>query len=349
MNNESGIIETTEVPLGAGLTYEKMISTYFDSGALMVQPETVYRLNGYKGDRYYYTFEPDGEVIFYTSVTTLIKQTMPTPYSLIKWIAEKGLEEAEAFKEERADYGTFMHIEISNLLIARKLDLDSMKERLRDYIEANDLPVDFIYHLDEIKKDLLAFAQFVIDHNVRPLAIEIVLADRENGFAGALDLVCKMEIEEKGFWGEVYASGPQKGRPKETKQFVEITAIIDFKSGRKGFFESHEIQLEAYKTMWNKQFPGVPVTRIFNWSPKDWRTAPSYNLKDQTESLNLRKLPHLVELAKIERRKATNQVLICQGEIELDKRDLTENLMNVQLSDLIKEKKAEQLAKSDER
>lgn len=349
MKNESANLEeltTNEVPLGAGLTYEKMISTYFDSGALMVQPETVYRLNGYKGDRYYYTFDPSGEPEFYTSVTTLIKQTMPTPYSLIKWIADKGIEEAEAFKEERADYGSFMHIEIAFLLINRKLDLDSMKERLRDYIEANSLPKDFIYHIDEIKKDLLAFAQFMLDANVKPLAIEIVLADRENGYAGAIDLVCEMDIEEKGFFGEVYASGVNKGKPKETKRWNRIRAIIDFKSGRKGFWESHEIQLEAYRQMWNKKFPGAEVNRIFNWSPKEWRTAPGYNLKDQTESRNLKKLPHLVQIAKIERQNVTNQILICQGEISLDKRDLSENLMNIQLSDLIKEKKAEQLAKA---
>lgn len=336
--------ETTEVPLGSGLTYEKMVATYFDSGALLIQPEPIYRLNGYQGDRYYYTFDQAGEVVFYTSVTTLIKQTMPTPYSLIKWIADKGLQESEAFRDERADYGTFMHIEISFLLINRKLDLDSMKERLKDFVETNNLPKGLIYQVDELKKDLLAFAQFVLDHNVKPLAIEIVLADPDNGYAGAIDLVCEMDIEEKGYFGDVYASGANKGAPKETKRWSRIKAIIDFKSGRKGFFEAHEIQLEAYRKMWNKRFPAVEITKIFNWSPKDWRTGPSYNLSDQTNSVNIQKLPHLVEIAKIERRKVTNQIMICQGEISLDKRDLSENLMNVQLSDLIKEKRAEQLA-----
>jgi hypothetical protein len=164
---------------------------------------------------------------------------------------------------------------------------------------------------------VLAFAQFVIDCKVKPLAIEICLYHPTDGYAGAIDLVCELEIEEKGFFGEKYLSGANKGTPKETKRVRRVFAIVDIKSGRKGFYESHEIQLHAYLDMWDNHFPDVRVEKVFNWSPKEWRNAPSFNLKDQTDSSNTRKLKHLVELAKIEDNKRRNSITVTSGEIDV--------------------------------
>src|SRR5690606_1373581 len=129
--------------------------------------------------------------------------------------------------------------------------------------------------ITEIKKDILAFAQFMIAKNVKPIAIEIVLFHPEDNYAGAIDIVCEMDEEEKGFFGETYASGARKGEPKESKRTIRVNAIVDIKSGRKGFHESHEIQLHAYKEMFQVHFPDVPIHRVYNWSPKDWRNTPS--------------------------------------------------------------------------
>lgn len=327
--------------VGSGMTVEEIAAMFFDKNALREQPERVFRLEG-SNDRYYYTFDENGEAQFYISVSSLIKQTTPTSPHLIKWIAELGYEESKDFAQDRADYGSFMHGEIARLLIDRTLDLDQMKERLMYYVDDNELSHGFINaNIDELKKDLLAFAQFVIDHKVKPYAIEIALAHKD-GYAGMIDLPCAMTIREKGFFGEVYKSGEKKDQPKETFREREVTAIVDFKSGRKGFYEDHEIQLHAYRKMWNENFPELKVERIFNWSPKDWRgKEPTYNLKDQTESKNIQKFEHLVNIARIEMDKKEKSVKVISGVISLDDPKIGDQIEIINLKDLVKKNREE--------
>jgi hypothetical protein len=229
-------------------------------------------------------------------------------------------------------------MECSELLINGTYNLDALSEKLTIFLTKNNLPQERIKWADELKKDVLAFAQFMIDCNVKPLAIEICLWHPKDGYAGAIDLVCEMDLVEKGFFGEVYASGTQKGQPKESKQMKRIRAIIDLKSGRKGFYESHEIQLHAYLDMWNIHFPDTKIDKVFNWSPKEWRTTPSYNLKDQTDSRNAKKLPYLVELARIEDEKRDNKVTVISGQINLLK-GLLANIEELTFIELIKKNK----------
>ena len=258
-----------EQPAGAfeivpGMTVEEMTAMFFD-GALIEPPYKVWQLNS-KGHRYYYKFDDNGTPEFYPSVTTILSQTMPKSEFLIKWIADKGIDEAERYKAERAAYGTFMHAQFEELIINRVYDLDGLKAKLKDYIDNNKLPADFIYYADDFKKDILAFAQFVLDYDVKPLAVEIALVHPVHNYAGMIDLPCTM-LSKPG-----------------SKEY--INAIVDFKSGRKGFYEEAEIQLHLYAMMWNENFPDIPIDRVFNFSPKDWRKKPTYNLKDQTDSPN---------------------------------------------------------------
>jgi hypothetical protein len=183
----------------------------------------------------------------------------------------------------------------------------------------------------------LAFAQFLIDYKVQPLAVEIMLYHPYDGYAGALDLVCTLELEEKGFYGDTYLSGEKKGQPKESKKSFRRMAVIDLKSGKKGFYQSYEIQLNAYREMWNFHFPELPIEKIMNFAPKDWRGSPSYSLKDQTDSKNIGKLKSLVELNRIEESKRENRLTIISGKINLEK-GLSDNVHEYTLTELIKQK-----------
>ncbi len=300
------------------MTVEEMTAMFFDEKTLIEPPYKVWQLNS-KGHRYYYRYDDAGNPEFFPSVTTILSQTLPKAPHLIQWIANKGIEEAERYKGERAAYGTFMHAAFEELLINRAYDLDGLKGKLKEYIEVYRLPDDFIYYADDLKKDVLAFAQFVLDYDVRPLAVEIALIHPYYKYAGMIDCPCTMRAK--------------------IGSDDRINAIVDFKSGRKGFYEESEIQLGMYRDMWNVNFEQFPVTRIFNFSPKDWRKRPSYNLKEQTDSPNIRKIPYLLEIAAIEDEKRDNTFTTVSGEISLDNEpDLTNNIVSLTLAELVKSK-----------
>lgn len=322
--------------IATGVTVEKLSAMFFDSKALVSQPAPLYRMDS-SGHRYYYRWEGE-EPLFYTSVTTMIRNTLPTSPHLIQWLISKGGDNGKDEANERASYGTFLHTQCADLLIMGKYDLDSLSGKLTIFLTGENLPPDRVSWADELKKDILAFAQFVIDKNVKPLAIEICLYHPTDGYAGAIDLVCELDDEQKGFFGETYLSGANKGQPKESKQIKRVLGIVDIKSGRKGFYESHEIQLKAYEAMWNIHFPEKKVEKLFNWSPKDWRNTPSFNLKDQTDSRSAYKLPYIVSLAKIEDEKRSNMITIVKGEIDVLK-GLERNIAEKSFTDLIKENK----------
>jgi len=319
--------------IATGITTEKLSALFFDATKLKYQPDPLYRLDS-SGHRYYYRFNAEGEPEFYTSVTTLIRNTLPTSPHLIQWLVDKrgeGKDEAE----ERANYGTFLHVQCAELLINGTYDLDKLSEKLTIFLTSKNIPLDRLSWADELKKDVLAFAQFIIDTNCKPLAIEICLWHPTDGYAGAIDLVSEVDLEEKGFFGEKYLSGANKGQSKETKQLKRVRVIIDIKSGRKSFYESHEVQLKAYNEMWNIHFPNFPIDKVLNFSPKEWRTTPSYNLKDQTNSRNASKLPYLVSLAKIEDSKRDNTITVVSGKVDLLK-GLQSNISEMTFTELIK-------------
>lgn len=301
-----------------GMTVEEIRSLYFDKTALREPAYRVYQLNG-DNHRYYYRFNESGEPEFYPSVTTLLKQVMPTPPALLDWIVANGKDGSTEKRDLAAAYGTFMHIQFETLIINRRYDFDNVPAVLLDYMERENLPEKvFSEWCVKIRKDVLAFAQFVRDYNVVPLAVEIGLVHPEFHFAGCVDLPCIM-------------TDPKTGK--------KYTAIVDFKSGRKGFFEEHELQLHLYREMWNVNFPDVPVERVFNFSPKDWRgSKPTYNLKDQTESVNAKKLPYLLALATIEDEKRDNTLTIVRGVLELDGGKIADNILTLSLAELIKSK-----------
>ena len=327
------VLSEAPIEVAEGITISKLSPIFFDSARLKAQPAPLYRMD-MKDSRLYYRFV-DEEPMFYTSVTTMVKNTLPTSPHLIKWIADRGQDEGLAEALLRANYGTFMHAQCAELLIGGKYDLDKLPKKLAEFSAKEKFEYPKGWE-EDLKRDVLAFAQFIIDYEVKALAIEILLW-HPDGYAGAIDLVCEMTIEEKGFFGETYASGANKGQPKETKQKRRVLAIVDLKSGRKGFYESHDIQLSAYANMWQFHFEEC-VEKIFNWSPKEWRSTPSYNLKDQTDSKNIAKLPHLVELAKIEASKREDKVTLISGQIDLTK-GLEGHISELTYVELIKKNK----------
>lgn len=311
--------KTNPVEVMPGMTVEEMTAVFFNADALREPKYKLYQLNSY-GHRYYYRYEGTTPV-FYPSVTTLLKQVMPTSPFLIKWMVENGTDGATEKRDLAAAYGTFMHAQFETLLINRRYDFDTVPANLLSYMEQNNLPEKFYGEsLAKIRKDVCAFAQFVKDYNVRPLAVEIALVYPDCHYAGMLDLPCLM-------------TDPKTGN--------EFPAIVDFKSGRKGFYEEHELQLALYRDMWNVNYPEMPITRIFNFAPKDWRgVKPTYTLKEQTESPNIAKIPALLTLAAIADAQMDNTFTVISGELNLDDYKPSNNIMALSLAELVKTKAA---------
>lgn len=305
--------------IAPGMTVEEMQALYFNADALREPPYRLYQVNE-NGHRYYYRFENDCAVL-YPSVTTLLAQTTPTSPFLIKWIGDNGTEGATEKRDLAAAYGTFMHAQFERLLINRAYDLDTLPEVLMEYMRPENLPDKFYYDsLGKIRKDLLAFAAFITEWNVRPLAVEISLVHPSAHYAGCIDLVCVM------------------ADPKDGKDF---TAIVDFKSGRKGFFEDHELQLHLYRDMWVANYPDTFIERVYNFAPNDWRKAPTYKLKDQTASPNVAKIPYLLALAEIEDAKRDNIVTVIGGTLRLDGFSPEQNCRTISLAEVLKERRAD--------
>lgn len=307
---------------------------FFLSSGAPILDEPIYRYDSGQ-QRYYFRFAGD-DVEFFQSVTTMIGNTLKRSPYLDQWVAQNGWEESKAIMKTKAAYGTAMHILCAEYLVGTEISLENgyIEDTLMAQAEKDQVEYDPSW-VDSMRKDLLAFAKWVYDYDVTPMMIEQVVV--HDGLGGAIDLVCGMTIEEKGQWGEVYVSGTRKGEPKETKRETRVTALVDFKSGRKGFYESHEIQLKIYQQLFEAVFPDDPIDRLYNWSPKDWIAEPSYNLKDQTECDSHAMIPHLKGLATCNGVPRPKDITVYKGSLEIGG-DMGSNYEKVDIAEYIKEK-----------
>lgn len=217
-------------------------------------PPPLFRYDA-SGQRYYAEVTSSENVIWYPSVTTVIRATSPMNPGLLQWYVKHG-ENAATMRDDAAERGTEMHILIDDYLTGRGVDLDGRSE-----FQA---------------KALASFDAFATEYEIEPLAIEILLHSKQHVYAGTADLICRMKY---------------KGRV--------VTALIDFKSGE-NFFRDHAVQLEMYRCAWHEHYGETyPIEYVFNWSPKDWRTKPTYNLKEQSGIATVREVELRSELFRL--------------------------------------------------
>jgi hypothetical protein len=282
----------------------------------------MYRINTGNG-RLYYCYDSEGKLKQYISATTFVRSVLPTPPHLIEWIRQQG-SEYDKVLELSANYGTLMHYLNAQLLIDGSYDLSMVDKIIEPFAAQENFKHWKQSWSDDLKSDMVAFAKFVQDYEVDALGIEMVLGTDKYGVAGALDIVCEMTIEVDGFSDtDKFKTGARSGEFKPEKKKQRVLAIIDMKSGRKGFHSDHALQLAIHREALIESFPEFKdrEIKLFNWSPKDWKTEPSYNLKDQTDSIDLALLPHLCEMAKIQEKKKDRNFKTFTGVIDLKRPD----------------------------
>lgn len=322
-----GVSEVSNIEMPEGQSFVDHLQAMFiqdkknsDEGVYPIQPridkiDLPFRLWRFdKGSLRYY-FEPDDEV-FFPSQTTVQMCELKDGNFLTDWKIRMALlnDNADApdlYRDERAQYGNLMHILFTETLYFGGFNIDQLWNVIQVYQQVHELHhLNVRKWLDELKKDLSAFVQWYHDHEIEPLAVELPITypiKDENGevilwVAGTLDLVAKAKIRRKDFHGQKYKSGKKKGQPKKTYKNVNEIIAVDYKSGKKGFYKSHEIQINTYgKVGWSsvcdRMGLDLHADSCWNFAPKDSRGAEAtYSFVEQTHKNGEEYMPHLVRL-----------------------------------------------------
>jgi hypothetical protein len=284
------------------MQFEEVSTDWFSPVALRLPPYKVGRVS-YGNGRSYIRIDNEGNLEtpfrLYTSLTTAINTCAPTEQPLLEWYVKHGMSEAKRLLTLAQHYGTLMHQVFGTYLKENSFDLSNLAGTVESYTsQENYWQPECADWEDKLKCDLVAFVQFCQDYNVVPLGLEFVMLS-ERGFGTPLDLICYMTIKETGFFGEVYKTGDRKGQPKETKREKQITAVMNFKSGRHGFYRSNGIQALAEKMLFEENFPDIKIDAAYNWAPKEWTATPSYTLKDWTGEIEPDEVEAVMQLAEV--------------------------------------------------
>ncbi|GIV35366.1 MAG: hypothetical protein KatS3mg031_2901 [Chitinophagales bacterium] len=230
----------------------------------------LYRIDAPGGLRWY--MRKEGEVKkYYLSATSFASATLPAGEGLRRWWKEAI--NPDEYAARRAEYGTLMQLLFVEISKKGVFHVKALEEIIEQY-PYEEAPA----WRHELLKDAAAWAQFMHDNELRIIAAEFPVWSDEMHIAGTIDFVVEMNFNKK-----------------------RINAIIDVKSGKKGFYDSHELQLEIYRRAWNENYGKLlEVEYIFNFAPKDWRTAPTYTLKNQTGTIFKETILQRVQVAKAE-------------------------------------------------
>jgi len=264
----------------------------FEEQTRLIRGEKVFRVE--VGGMRHYRRE-NGRI--YRSLTTFLRSVMPPSQHLTKWrekmTAELGSTEAVTeWMQNVADYGTALHIMVADYCRNGGVNWKEAEDWAFGYLQQMGLKATTLSMAHtELIKDFASLLQFFHDYDVKVLAVEIPVF-LDCGIATLVDLVVEMNALQ-------YTDT----LPEKRKR---VRRIINLKSGKKGFFEEHLLQLVGERAAFNETFAaqaGFKVENVANLAPSDWRDAPTYKFKDQTkgivEGLLDQQFFNFVDLAKL--------------------------------------------------
>lgn len=249
------------------------LSNEFKAKTPLLAAEKVYRV-GIGGGRYYQRASNNG---IYKSLTTALSATTPPSVHLDTWrdamANQLGSNElADQYVRITADYGTLLHIAVADFVKDGSVDWYAKKKWFAAQLSEIGLKDKALNAATiELEKDLAAMVQFFYDYRVDIIAVEIpVFLDL--GVATLIDLVCRMDNKAND------------QTPIDTAN--RHNAIINLKSGKKGFFDTHVLQLEGERRAFNETYGklvGYEIQEVYNLAPTAWRGTPKYKIKNQTK------------------------------------------------------------------
>lgn len=281
----------------------------------------------------YDLFAPQGNG-FGASVTSIIDAQAEEKKFLRQWQSKMGgYDAAQEYMHSRGDYGTLLHILITELFRLGQFDLSLLPKILYEYVKRNQIWFqDTRGWVSDLENDLTGVMQWVKDYDVKPIALEVPIYvpvyDPHTGeiiymSAGTPDLVCDM-----------YAKNYSEKTLKKHRK--RVRAVIDFKSGRKGFYEEHEIQANVYKDAWNWNMKNYIVDRrstsrficdaCANWAPTGSRgNKTTYKFTWQTDKDSSQLWYHYVSEFMIKKRHEVPDVRRLGGVLKMGE-DTSQNI-----------------------
>lgn len=147
---------------------------------------------------------------------TFIAHSYPKGIGYMKWLSDKGWDEAKAIKNAAGNKGSKVHQACDAILSGHEVRIDSTfmnhetdkEEELT--LEECDAIISFVKWMNDLKGD---------GRVLKSIANEKVLFSEQHGYAGTFDFICKIDDE---YW------------------------LIDFKTSQYVWPE-HQLQMSAYK------------------------------------------------------------------------------------------------------
>jgi len=223
----------------------------------------------------WYRYERDGHRFYHNrkkvlaGITTILKEVMPTPPAIIKYLEKNGEEELQ----RTADFGSLLH-----LLILRYMKVEHWWLSIPPGENKES----------DLWRSMIAYRNFEQDYfaGITPYMLEVPLHGKVAGceyvctidFCSPMAITTYSEVEGE----EVYKSGAKKGQKKMIKvaETKTINVIVDFKSNYydkdKSFYQAQLFQLLAQKEAVSQQ-TGIKVDKIFNWTPTGFRKDNGHN------------------------------------------------------------------------
>jgi hypothetical protein len=251
--------------------------------AMLLAGQRIFRTN-FAGRRYY----SDESGHTYASLTTLLSAVVNQKF-LNTWREEMAAEYGNAelvtqHVQATADYGTALHIAVADFVRNGKVNWSDVEDffyfYLLDTIKVK--PETVISATNELIKDLACIVQFFHEYKVVPLAVELPVFKKigSGGLATCIDLVVNMEVK------------------KQTHR-----AAINLKSGKKGFYESHGLQLAGEMMLYNETYGALTgnIEHFYNLAPKNFRKTPTYTLHswDKEKETLIKKFETYLQLATL--------------------------------------------------
>ena len=203
--------------------------------------------------RWYYRKDKEKDLTFYFPSVTTILGVIDKGEGFHRWLGNSlSYDHAMDYGNAAAQVGSITHAYIMQLLWGEKIDT---KE---DFIDMYGDISEPIKVGNNVNKRLMGFIEFIKDYKPEVIANEMSLYN------------CKKNKTEF-----IY---PWAGQVDQVYKIDGKNWMVDVKTGKE--YKTHELQLTAYKLLWDSLYPEETINEIAALYISDgWRKKPTYKLK----------------------------------------------------------------------